>query len=111
MLEKEIERTEKELSTIAHKTPGEPGGWTSNHPRFNVDGPLDLESETDEVEIYINNLPIEQRLETRLANLRKSLERLKQGTYGICTQCNKKINVRRLEILPETDVCSGCHTK
>ena len=108
-LEKMIGDTETMLAGIAHKAPGEPGGWTSDLPQLNKDGPLNLESETDEVEMYVNNLPTEQRLEKKLSNLRDAISRLEKGTYGICTMCDKKIASKRLEILPETPTCADCY--
>ncbi len=108
VLKQEREKVEKELSNIAHKTPGEPGGWTSNHPQFNIDGPLDLENETDEVELYVNNLPVEQNLEKKLTAIKEAVKRIDSGDYGLCVKCKNKINPRRLEIMPEADTCMDC---
>ena len=108
-LEQMLKDTESNLSVIADKTPGEPGGWTSKHPKIKEDGPLDLESETDEVEMYVNNLPLEDQMETKIKNIKGAMDRLKKGKYGICIMCDKKINPKRLAILPETPTCSDCH--
>ncbi len=110
-LEGMIKKTEENLSAIAHKTPGEPGGWTSDRPQINKDGPLNLESETDEVEIYVGNLSLEKQLEAKLNNIKQALRRLKRNEYGVCTVCNKKINPKRLDILPETPTCSDCRVE
>lgn len=48
-------------------------------------------------------------LEAReLAQVERALERLKQGTYGICEGCGKRIPVARLNALPYSTFCIHC---
>jgi len=48
-------------------------------------------------------------LESReLTQVERSLERLKQGIYGVCEGCQKKIPVARLNALPFTTTCVHC---
>jgi DnaK suppressor protein len=48
-------------------------------------------------------------LESReLTQIVKALARLKQGTYGICEGCHKKIPVARLNALPFSSTCIEC---
>jgi DnaK suppressor protein len=48
-------------------------------------------------------------LEARELNqVERSLARLKQGTYGICEGCQKKIPVTRLNALPYSTTCIEC---
>jgi DnaK suppressor protein len=48
-------------------------------------------------------------LEAReLANIERALARLKQGTYGVCESCGKKIPVARLNALPYSIYCIEC---
>jgi len=44
----------------------------------------------------------------RLADLDRSLERVRQGTYGQCAACGGPIGDDRLEALPSTDRCVDC---
>jgi len=37
-----------------------------------------------------------------------ALQRIEEGTYGICTNCGKPIGEERLEALPWTDLCIDC---
>lgn len=37
-----------------------------------------------------------------------ALIRIKNGTYGICESCGKKISIKRLQILPLTPLCIEC---
>src|SRR5271156_5034792 len=48
-------------------------------------------------------------LESReLRQIDRSLVRLKQGTYGVCEGCAKKIPVARLNALPFSTTCISC---
>ena len=48
-------------------------------------------------------------LESReLAQIERALVRLKQGTYGVCEGCIRKIPVARLNALPVTTTCIQC---
>jgi len=40
--------------------------------------------------------------------IERSLDRLKQGSYGICELCQKKIPVSRLNALPFSTTCIHC---
>ncbi len=43
-----------------------------------------------------------------LHQIERALQRLKQGTYGICEGCGCKIPVGRLNALPYTTLCIAC---
>ena len=48
-------------------------------------------------------------LESReLAQIERALVRLRQGTYGVCEGCARKIPVSRLNALPFTTTCIEC---
>ena len=49
------------------------------------------------------------QLESReLTQIDVALRKLKQGTYGVCEGCAKKIPVARLNALPFSSTCIGC---
>lgn len=37
-----------------------------------------------------------------------ALQRIDDGTYGICVQCGEDIPEKRLELLPHTPLCTDC---
>ena len=43
-----------------------------------------------------------------LLQVERSLNRLKQGNYGVCEGCGKKIPVARLDALPFSSTCITC---
>ncbi len=48
--------------------------------------------------------PKRQELEA----IEEALLRLESGSYGQCEECGHPIEVRRLEIMPETPLCRNC---
>ena len=110
-LEKEREQVQKELSAISNQNPDSSSKtWDVKKQEFSTDGPLDLESEMDEVEEFINRLPVETQLEHKLSAIKKALERVEKGTYGMCVACDKKIADNRLQAMPEAEFCKKCRT-
>ena len=43
-----------------------------------------------------------------LPQLEKALDRLQNGTYGICSKCHAPIEKERLELVPGADICMRC---
>ena len=43
-----------------------------------------------------------------LHHLNEALERIEQGTYGICRSCGKEISKKRLEAVPNATQCIAC---
>ncbi|MEY2478914.1 MAG: hypothetical protein QOG87_4229 [Actinomycetota bacterium] len=64
--------------------------------------PGDIGSETFERE---KDLSILEQVEAELADVAHALERLDQGTYGICEACGQPIGEERLEALPAARFC------
>ncbi|MHB2147890.1 TraR/DksA family transcriptional regulator [Calditrichota bacterium LG25] len=48
------------------------------------------------------------RDEKYLKQLDMALERIENGTYGICRVCRKEIDHKRLEAVPTTTICFDC---
>lgn len=108
-LENRKKELEEELGTIASKSPDSKNNWESKFPNF--DSNADEEENADEVEEYINRLPIERALEEELKDVVGALERIERSTYGKCENCEKNIDTKRLEAIPETKVCIDCENK
>jgi RNA polymerase-binding transcription factor DksA len=49
-------------------------------------------------------------LENELLWLDEAIQRMQQGTYGLCKRCGQPIEPGRLEVLPETTLCINCRT-
>lgn len=49
-----------------------------------------------------------EREQVKLALIQKSLERMEQGSYGVCTECGDPVPFERLFVFPEAPTCAGC---
>ncbi len=47
-------------------------------------------------------------LSRSLADVERALERVAEGTYGICERCEQEIPPERLEALPASSRCVDC---
>lgn len=75
-----------------------------------VDKPLDpdfaeqaVEQENDEVLDALDEVGRHE-----LEGIEAALQRIEQGTYGICVTCGKPISVERLTVIPYADKCIAC---
>jgi DnaK suppressor protein len=46
-----------------------------------------------------------------LREIDNALEKLSEGTYGICELCGKPIGLRRLKVMPSARLCIECKSK
>ena len=53
-------------------------------------------------------LSLHQNANDLLSQADEALERIEDGTYGICADCDSAIPVARLEALPHTKLCVTC---
>jgi len=108
-LEKEKEALERELSSFAKKDPNVTDDWNTKYPYFNGGaGSQKLEEAADEMEEYMNLLPIEANFEAKIRAISLALEKIKNGTYGICEKCKKEILLERLKAYPAAKTCLEC---
>ncbi|MEJ5226623.1 RNA polymerase-binding protein DksA [Thermodesulfovibrio sp.] len=56
-------------------------------------------------------LRLRDRERKLLKKIEKALEKIENGTYGICEACGAEIPVERLEARPVTDLCIECKTE
>lgn len=47
----------------------------------------------------------------QIAEIEAALQRIDDGTYGICVECGEPITPGRLEILPYATRCVGCQSQ
>lgn len=106
-LESEKKQLTKELKFFAKKDPQLKGNWLTRFPFFGLSRSHRDEG-AEEIEAYENLLPVEHTLELRLKDTEEALAKVKKGTYGQCEGCNKKIEIKRLEAIPEARLCIKC---
>ena len=106
-LEAERERLEREIYELTQ-------GDRSVQP---VDPYLDaggLKTEqADDAEMVFEaqrNQGVADNAQILLRQVRAAMARLEDGTYGICANCGKEINPKRLERLPYATLCIDCQS-
>jgi DnaK suppressor protein len=66
---------------------------------------LDEVQHAAERELAIRNLDRDSAL---LRNVRAALERVKDGSYGVCLHCEEDISMKRLNAVPWAAFCIQC---
>lgn len=78
----------------------------------NLNNPLERDSEEQAVQLeneeVLSALDLEGRQE--LNRIDRALQRLNEGSYGICSQCGIEIPEQRLTAIPHTELCIDCAT-
>jgi DnaK suppressor protein len=55
-------------------------------------------------------LSLNENERTRLQEVDEALDRIANGTYGICEECGEPIGLKRLEVRPVAKYCVPCLT-
>jgi DnaK suppressor protein len=56
-------------------------------------------------------LRIRDREHKLIKKVRKALDRIEDGSFGICEECGEEISIKRLKVRPVTTQCIECKTK
>ena len=51
-----------------------------------------------------------ENLQEKLKNINLALNRIYEGTFGICEMCRSEIEEARLKIVPYANMCIECKT-
>ena len=62
-----------------------------------------VERQNDEVVYGLN-----ESAKSELIQIKRALERMDNGDYGICQECGRQIPVERLKAIPYTSYCKDC---
>ena len=57
------------------------------------------------------DIQMQDKLEVRLASIKRAILRLEKGKYGICQSCGGEIDTARLKALPYAEQCIDCQRK
>jgi RNA polymerase-binding transcription factor len=56
-------------------------------------------------------LRIRDRENKLIKKIKRALDRIENGTFGVCEKCGEDISVKRLKARPVTTLCIDCKTK
>jgi DnaK suppressor protein len=108
ILEEERQRVLDAISYLHEETPGslaeeteEVAGTVDNQLGETATATLDREIDYS----------LEENSEQVLKSIEGALERIDEGTFGICQTCREPISEERLEAIPYATQCIGCRRK
>ncbi len=67
--------------------------------------------DVDNLNQRIENLDIKDKLREVLMDVDSALSKIDKGKYGICENCKKPIEKKRLETYPFAKYCTNCMNK
>jgi len=101
---KELKKVKREIVTIREEELSEQQGGGDNTPL----------SEAADVAQLLEGVEIRNErqgwLFRRARALEEALQRVEQGSYGVCTNCGEPIAPKRLDAIPEALLCTACQT-
>ncbi len=103
-LKEELVLLEKELKSVGHKNSDNPADWEASPAKVDA-YPADESELSDSIEEFEGNTAVLKQLEIRYNEVREALERIKNGTYGICKISGEPIETERLEANPAAETC------
>lgn len=68
----------------------------------------DLSQQSHEEWIFLNRNTLDIKL---LREVQAALRRIEQGTYGVCSECEEPISVKRLDAVPWARSCVSCQER
>jgi len=79
-------------------------------PFANEDRAIIVEPATDAASLlgHEQAVILEDKLKSDLKEIELALAKIKDGTYGLCERCGKKIEAGRLAVKPQATYCLKC---
>jgi len=103
LLQEEYEKLIEELETVGRVNPDNPFDWEPKPPEHETDPDQNVAADT--YEEYENNTAILKQLEVRFNKVKSALDRIEKGGYGVCENCKKPIEEKRLDADPASSTC------
>ncbi|MFP4014607.1 MAG: TraR/DksA family transcriptional regulator [Chitinispirillaceae bacterium] len=75
---------------------------------ISLEDPIGRLTRIDAIQRQQQALYTKERTANSLRQVREALERIDEGTYGVCTKCKSEIEHDRLEFMPESTLCTKC---
>jgi len=107
LLEERKADLEKQLKEVAEKSHRGENGYEAKFPQYG----WTEDENADEVATYVNSLSLRDNLVSALDDVERALEKIRNGTYGVCEKCNQPIGEERLRVFPTARWCLACKAK
>ena len=107
-LEAEFATVEQELKSVGVQNPKNPSDWEATERQMDVvNATQDPNEAADKQEEYVENRAIVDQLEIRYNSIKRALQKIEKGTYGICEISGHPIEKDRLEANPAARTCKA----
>ena len=103
-LEAELELVEEELGTVGVQNPKNSSDWEAKETEIDVTN-NESDELADKMEEYGENRAINDTLELRYNDIKRGLDKIRVGGYGICEIGAEPIEEKRLEADPAARTC------
>lgn len=100
LLENERIEVEHELAAHGKHVGDRPDNWVGSTEGTDAPDTSDRNIVADQIEELVENVSIVETLERRLRDIEYALQKIKDGTYGICEVSGKPIPPERLRANP-----------
>lgn len=106
VLQNELTEITKSLSELGVRDPDNPNDWvtTPDEPSKNTPDPNDFGDRSEEWQERRGTL---SALETRFNNIKRALQKIEAGTFGICELSGTQIETDRLDANPAARTCKA----
>ncbi len=108
---KTIAKFKKLLLKQREEIVGEVKQMVESSKEMGQDGIQDIGDEAANIYNKQVLLSLNENERTRLQEVDEALDRIENGTYGICEECGGPISLKRLEVRPVAKYCVPCLTK
>lgn len=103
-LEAEKKLVENELRSVGRINPENPKDWQAT-PSSTDGVSADKTEVAEHMEAFEERGAVEVELENKLGSIKRALDKIKNGTYGICEKGGEPIEIARLEANPAAATC------
>ncbi len=108
---KTLEKFKKILLKEREQIIGEVKQIDESSKEIGQDGIQDIGDEATTIYNKQLLLSLNENERIRLQEVDEALDRIENGTYGICEECGGPISIKRLEVRPVAKYCVPCLTK
>ena len=96
-----------QLKSFAEQDPHQKKNFNTDFPQYGDDE----DENAAEVAAFEGNLHLEETLETSLEMIDRALQKINDGSYGVCEKCGSVIDEGRLKVMPTATRCANKNCK
>ncbi len=109
--QQELERFKVQLLEERRKIVSDMDKLVKESNELGKDGTPDIGDEASDLSNRQLLLSLNEADRAKLMEIEEALERIEEGTYGICEECGEPISIKRLEVKPTAIYCVACKSR